>query len=216
MWRCRSRSSRLCLNSLIRGKGEINLESRVSFYVGVSVHAKTCSRDLVEVLYKLGISISYDRVLSISTDLGNEVCRRYWQEGAVCPSNLPLGLFTTAAVDNDGHNQSSTTSKDSFHGTGIYLFQHPLTVTPGTEQSPINISTDTSSNKSVKKLSTSYGEVIPVQETTSKAQPPANVLEMKSDESSFNRALKDESTWLEKASTIVVNQESLEEKTQVS
>ena len=39
---------------------------------------------------------------------------------------------------------------------------------------------------------------------------------MKSDESSFNRGFEDESTWLEKASTIVVNQESLEEKTQVS
>lgn len=37
-------------------------------------------RDLVEILHKLGISISYDRILSISTDLGNEVCRRYWQE----------------------------------------------------------------------------------------------------------------------------------------
>ena len=59
-------------------------ESPVPIYVGVSVHAKTRCRDLVEILHKLGISISYDRVLSISTDLGNEVCRRYWQEGAVC------------------------------------------------------------------------------------------------------------------------------------
>ena len=39
---------------------------------------------------------------------------------------------------------------------------------------------------------------------------------MKSGESSFNRGFEDESTWLEKASAIVVNQESLEEKTQVS
>ena len=75
-------------------------ESPVLIYVGVSVHAKTCCRDLVEILHKFGISISYDRVLSISTDLGNEVCRRYWQQAAVCPSNLRLGLFTTDAVDN--------------------------------------------------------------------------------------------------------------------
>ena len=191
-------------------------ESPVPIYVGVSVHAKTRCRDLVEILHKLGISISYDRVLSISTDLGNEVCRRYWQEGAVCPSNLRLGLFTTAAVDNIDHNPSSTTSKDSFHGTGISLFQHPSAVTPGTEQAPINIATNADSEKSIKELPASYTEVIPVQETTSKAQPPANVSEMKSDESSFNRGFEDESTWLEKASTIVVNQESLEEKTQVS
>lgn len=149
-------------------------------------------------------------------DTGNEVCRRYWQENAVCPSNLRLGLLTTAAVDNIDHNPSSTTSKDSFHGTGISLFQHPSAVTPGTEEALISISTNADSEKSVKQLPASYTEVIPVQKTTSKVQPPANVSEMKSDKSSFNRGFEDESTWLEKASAIVVDQESLEEKTQVS
>ena len=56
-----------------RGKGEVNLESPVPIYVGVSVHAKTRSRDVVENLHKLGISMAYDRVLSISTELGNEL-----------------------------------------------------------------------------------------------------------------------------------------------
>ena len=46
-------------------------------YVGISVHAKTRSRDLVETLHDLQISVSYDRVLAISTDLGNEACCRY-------------------------------------------------------------------------------------------------------------------------------------------
>ena len=30
-----------------------------------------------------------------------------------------------AAVDNIDHNPSSTSAHDSFHGTGISLFQHP-------------------------------------------------------------------------------------------
>ena len=81
-----------------RKRQNISRKCPVPIHVGVSVHAKTRSRDLVEILHKLGISISYDRVLSISMDLGNEVCRRYWQEGTVCPSNLRLGLFTTAAI----------------------------------------------------------------------------------------------------------------------
>lgn len=34
-------------------------------------------------------------------------------------------VFTTAAVDNIDHNPSSTTAKESFHGTAISLFQHP-------------------------------------------------------------------------------------------
>ena len=59
--------------------------------------------------------MSYDRVLAVSTDLGNAVCRRYQEDRVVCPLNLRLQLFTTAAVDNIDHNPSSTTANDSFH-----------------------------------------------------------------------------------------------------
>lgn len=86
------------------------------------------------------ISVSYDRVLRKSTQLGNEVCRRYHESKAVCPPNLHLGLFTTAAVDNTDHNPSSTTAKNSFHGTGISLFQHVSADSPGTVQERIKTS----------------------------------------------------------------------------
>ena len=97
----------------------------------------------------MGLSVSYDRVLAISTDLGNEVCRRYYEEGAVCPSNLRIGLFTTAAVDNIDHNPSSTTAKDSFHGTGLSLFQHPTVDIPGTLRTRITI-TNSGDNSAIK------------------------------------------------------------------
>ena len=138
-----------------RERRNTSRESPLPIYTGIAIHAKTRSRDLVETLHKLGISISYDRVLRISTDLGNEVCRRYKEEGAVCPSNLRLGLFTTSAIDNIDHNPSSTTAKDSFHGTGISLFQHPSPDTPGRERAPINISIGNTA-KSVQELPASY------------------------------------------------------------
>ena len=94
-----------CLGSKCR-------ETPLPIYIRISVHAKTRSRDLVETLHNLGIG-----VLAISTDLGNEVCRRYIDEGAVCP---------TATVDSIDHNPTSTTAHDSFHGTGISLFQQQL------------------------------------------------------------------------------------------
>lgn len=71
-------------------------------------------------MYELGLSISYNRVLNISTELGNKVCHHYKMERAVCPPSLKGGLFTTGAVD-----PSSTSAHGSFHGTGISLFQHP-------------------------------------------------------------------------------------------
>ena len=42
----------------------------------------------------------------------------------VCPPQLCKDVFTSGAIDNIDHNPSSTTAKDSFHGTGISLFQH--------------------------------------------------------------------------------------------
>ena len=38
------------------------------------------------------------------------------------PTQLRRGLFTAGALDNLDHNPSSTSAKDSFHGTGISLF----------------------------------------------------------------------------------------------
>lgn len=44
------------------------------------------------------VRISYDRVMSISTDVANSVCNRFEQEGVACPP-LPHGnVFITAAM----------------------------------------------------------------------------------------------------------------------
>ncbi len=57
--------------------------------------------------------------------MGSNFCEQFSREQVVCPPMLHGNVFTTAAVDNIDHNPSSTTSKESFHGTGISLFQHP-------------------------------------------------------------------------------------------
>ena len=49
------------------------------------------------------------------------------------------GLFTIGALDNLDHNPSSTTAKDSFHGTGISLFQLPTVSNEGYQQSIITL-----------------------------------------------------------------------------
>ena len=81
-------------------------------------------RELGDTLFHLGLSISYDRVLDISMDMANVAASLYESDGVVCPLILRNGLFTTGAVDNIDHNPSSNTARDSFHGTGISLFQN--------------------------------------------------------------------------------------------
>ena len=101
-------------------------ETPFCVYLGLLLFAKTRKRQLIDTLFQHGLCISYDRVLKISTQLGEAVVERYLDEGVVCPPLLQGKVFTTAAVDNIDHNPSSTTSKSSFHGTGISIFQHPM------------------------------------------------------------------------------------------
>ena len=59
----------------------------------MSVFAKTRKRKLIEMLRENGLSISYDRVMEISAELGDAVVAKYTEEGVVCPPELRRGLL---------------------------------------------------------------------------------------------------------------------------
>ena len=63
-------------------------ETPVPIYVGLQVHAHTRKRELIDKLSHLGMSISYDRVLRLSTERGNAVCKMYQLENIVCPARV--------------------------------------------------------------------------------------------------------------------------------
>ena len=63
-------------------------ETPLPTYLGLILRASTRKRDLIDKLQMLGLSISYDRVPQISTELANIICTLYEEEGVVCPLNL--------------------------------------------------------------------------------------------------------------------------------
>ena len=133
----------------------------------MKIYGSSRNKSLVEAFYKLGLCISYDRLLSITTDTANSVMKRCEAENTVCPANLMDELFTTAAVDNIDPNPSSTTVNDAYHGTAISLVQHPTNENTGHERAVDTF--DESSHNSSKKLHQLppfYSEVHPV------AKPP--------------------------------------------
>lgn len=130
-------------------------ESPISIYVGMMIHAKTRKKGIIDRLYNLGISIPYNRVLELSTSLGNTVLSQYEQDGIVCPRSLQTNTFTTAALDNIDHNPSSSTAEGSFHGTGISIFQHM------TQNEQPNSRILVSTNRSIP-LPASYTEITPI------------------------------------------------------
>lgn len=84
-------------------------ETPLPTYIGLKIYAETRSRSLIDAMSKMGLFISYDRMMSISTDAANSVCSRFEKD----------------AVDNVDNNPSATTAKDSFHETTISLVQRP-------------------------------------------------------------------------------------------
>ena len=170
-------------------------ETPLPMYIGLVVHAHTRKRDLIDRLSNVGVSITYDRILRLSAQLGEAAIQQFNREQVVCPSKLRGGVFTTAAVDNIDHNPSSTTSKASFHGTGISLFQHPTFPGQGVDRS-IEISGGSASQKTVGKLPNYYTDIQPVQSSTIKTSIPPSTLESLCREKS-NQHIRKEYCWLE-------------------
>ena len=99
-------------------------ETPFSIYIAFLVHSETRNRVLIDKLHNYGLCISYHRMRTLSTSIGNTVCSQFGRGNIVSPSILKLHLFTTHAVDNVDHNPSSRTAKDSFHGTAKATTQH--------------------------------------------------------------------------------------------
>ena len=171
-------------------------EPPLCIYIGLLIYVKTRKRQLIDILLLYGLSISYHRVLEISTQPLESVVELYLSEGLIFPSILRKGLFTTAAVDNIDHNPSSTTSKLSFHRTGISIFQHLSGNDSGTERNRLTLGIATTS-KQVPSLPDSYTNVKPAF-MKNKPLPPksAEMIQKLQDHDYLGENLLNEYEWL--------------------
>ena len=71
----------------------IDRETPLPIYLGLMVHTATRKRNIVDKLHNLGLPISYDRLLQISTDMANTVCARYNEVKVVCPPSSSSQLY---------------------------------------------------------------------------------------------------------------------------
>ncbi len=121
----------------VKPRHSLQREPPIPVYIGLNVHQVTRSKKLIQQFHQLGISISYDRVLELEEWISTAICERFEEDRVVAPACLRKGLFTVGALDNLDHNPSSTTSMNSFHGTGISLFQFPTRINTGEIRPPV-------------------------------------------------------------------------------
>ena len=93
------------------------------WYISPKKSSHNSKQTAEEVLHKLGLGIRYKRKMQIEDQMTSPQCNHYEKEGSVVPSNFKSNSFTVGVVDNIDHNPTSTSSKNSFHGTTISIFQ---------------------------------------------------------------------------------------------
>ncbi|KAK3918979.1 Chromosome-associated kinesin KIF4 [Frankliniella fusca] len=136
-------------------------EPTLPLRLGLLLYGDSRNKRIIDILHKEGLSISNNRVMEITSSLCKLVVERSKEENVVCPSNLKKNVFTVAAIDNVDYNPSSTTSRGSFHGTSISLFQLVASDADGvtrTFQKNYN-DVDTSGYRGVPMLPDSYATV---------------------------------------------------------
>jgi hypothetical protein len=148
----------------------------------------------------LGVCVSYNRVLCLTTNLANTVCEFYKKQHFVCPPHLLKDVFTVKAVDSLDHNPSSASAKGSFHGTAISFMQHP------TPQNITHHSTLTMTSNVGKKttlLPEYYSTVDPVMLKSAEPSVPETVTNMASEGQLIVTA--EDIAWLDFVESAVVN-----------
>lgn len=107
-------------------------EPPLCIFKALSTYGRTRDKSIVNEDHNLGLSISYNRLSEITSELCQDVVNRSKKEGVFCPANFKEGLFTVSAYDNIDHNLSSSTSETTFHGTSISMYQLPTPTNTGT------------------------------------------------------------------------------------
>jgi hypothetical protein len=199
----------------IRHKAE--REVPLPLYIGLKLHAGSRKKGLIEIMFQLGMSVCYDRVLQVITDLANGTSERFEAEGVVCPINMKLGLFTVGALDNCDHNPTSATAHDSFHGTSISLFQFPSDDMAGTDRGVILLDESTSQKgrRQVVPLPDAYRDVPPAILRTKQMKVPPSLSPVRPPEATLPGAIAEEEEWLAHVRSLICK-EKLEEKDYVT
>jgi hypothetical protein len=112
-------------------------------------------------------------------------------------------------VDNIDHNPSSTTAHDSFHGTGISLFQPISTEHPGVDRGAVVLQCFPSSGKGIKPLPESYTHVRRAFLHNQDPPVPEVQCEVKGDGSTVQHAIEEEFHWFDNVNNTIKSTETL-------
>ena len=114
-------------------------------YVGLKIFYATRSPKLIDDLYHVGLSVSYDRVSELTKTFCEELRQSYFIHNCFFPRIRRKSIFSVWLKDNID-NPKANFNKSSYHGTSSSVIQCRATNDEGQEFPPIpstgNISQD--------------------------------------------------------------------------
>ena len=173
-------------------------ETPAPVYIGLKLYATVRAKTLIQKLFVLGISISYDRCVDICNDIATSLLEKYDRDG-VFTGNSRKGLFSLIAKDNIDENSKSTKVISHFHGISMTIMQFRREECNGTaiEDTLYDLSTKSTRKLKLPESYTTFKEV-PFKTGTPLYSPVSTFcIDDIYDTNEYDSATKQEMVWLE-------------------
>ena len=92
--------------------------------ISQDIHDKCRSKQLVQILNKLGLCISYDELERIDCSLANGIMDSCVENKVPLPRTITSSSIIHGTMDNFDHNKNTLTGKGSSHDTILMVFQN--------------------------------------------------------------------------------------------
>ena len=108
-----------------------NIEKPLNVGLGLYVHQKTRSKNLCNFLSDLDLSVNYDKVCNIKSNLAKSVIKRTKENGGVYkPSSILEGNSVFFAIDNLDLQIDTPDRKGQLHATATAIYLTSLIYLP--------------------------------------------------------------------------------------
>lgn len=92
--------------------------------VGLAVHQSVRSKQIVNILRGFGISVEYNRLLRVETQIECSVLKRMEQNnGLFLPPDIVQGRHVFFAIDNVDFSEDTYDGRNTLHGTAMVIYQ---------------------------------------------------------------------------------------------
>ena len=92
--------------------------------IGLAVHHTSRSKQIINLLHGFGLSVEYNRLLRVETQIERHVIDQVLKNGGVyLPPNIVKGRHVYFAVDNVDFGEDTRDGKRTLHGAAMAIYQ---------------------------------------------------------------------------------------------